>query len=62
MMRMYKYLDMNGKHMTMRELLIHLAYTQTGGMTCKDIHEVSNSQSIRAQQKNSIMRIFQVII
>ncbi len=30
MMRMYKSLDMNGKHMTMRELLIHLAYTQTG--------------------------------
>jgi hypothetical protein len=46
MMRMYKSLDMNGKHMTMRELLIHLAYTQTGGMTCRNIHEASQSEAI----------------
>jgi len=58
MMRMYKSLDMNGKHMTMRELLIHLAYTQTGGMTCKDIHEASNSESIQALAKKSYYENF----
>lgn len=58
MMRMYKSLDMNGKHMTMRELLIHLAYTQTGGMACKDIHEASNSESIQALAKKSYYENF----
>lgn len=58
MMRMYKSLDMNGKHMTMRELLIHLAYTQTGGMACKDIHEASNSESIQASAKKSYYENF----
>ncbi|MCT4779877.1 MULTISPECIES: hypothetical protein [Exiguobacterium] len=58
MMRMYKSLDMNGKHMTMRELLIHLAYTQTGGMSCKDIHEASNSESIQALAKKSYYENF----
>ncbi|MGX8177706.1 hypothetical protein ACWS7L_09425 [Exiguobacterium artemiae] len=57
-MRMYKSLDMNGKHMTMRELLIHLAYTQTGGMACKDIHEASNSESIQALAKKSYYENF----
>lgn len=58
MMRMYKSLDMNGKHMTMRELLIHLAYTQTGGMACKDIHEASNSESIQGLAKKSYYENF----
>ncbi|MER2009967.1 hypothetical protein [Exiguobacterium sp. s91] len=58
MMRMYKSLDMNGKHMTMRELLIHLAYTQTGGMACKDIHEASNSESIQALAEKSYYENF----
>ncbi len=58
MMRMYKSLDMNGKHMTMRELLIHLAYTQTGGMACKDIHEASNSESIQALAQKSYYENF----
>ncbi|WP_394679948.1 hypothetical protein [uncultured Exiguobacterium sp.] len=57
-MRMYKSLDMNGKHMTMRELLIHLAYTQTGGMACKDIHEASDSESIQGLAKKSYYENF----
>lgn len=58
MMRMYKSLDMNGKHMTMRELLIHLAYTQTGGMTCRNIHEASNSDAINELAKKSYYENF----
>lgn len=58
MMRMYKSLDMNSKHMTMRELLIHLAYTQTGGMTCRNIHEASDSASIQALAKKSYYENF----
>jgi len=58
MMRMYRSLDMNGKHMTMRELLIHLAYTQTGGLSCKDIHEASNSESIQALANKSYYENF----
>lgn len=58
MMRMYKSLDMNGKHMTMRELLIHLAYTQTGGMTCRNIHEASKSEAINELAKKSYYENF----
>ncbi|TCI43400.1 hypothetical protein EVJ27_10560 [Exiguobacterium sp. SH3S2] len=58
MMRMYKSLDMNGKHMTMRELLIHLAYTQTGGMTCRNIHEASQSEAIEGLAKKSYYENF----
>lgn len=58
MMRMYKSLDMNGKHMTMRELLIHLAYTQTGGMTCRNIHEASQSEEIEELAKKSYYENF----
>lgn len=58
MMRMYKSLDMNGKHMTMRELLIHLAYTHTGGMTCRNIHEASQSEAIEELAKKSYYENF----
>lgn len=58
MMRMYKSLDMNGKHMTMRELLIHLAYTQTGGMTCRNVHEASQSEAIEELAKKSYYENF----
>lgn len=58
MMRMYKSLDMNGKHMTMRELLIHLAYTQTGGMTCRSVHEASQSEAIEELAKKSYYENF----
>ncbi|MEW8966412.1 hypothetical protein [Exiguobacterium alkaliphilum] len=58
MMRMYKSLDMNGKHMTMRELLIHLAYTQTGGMTCRNVHEASQSEAIENLAKKSYYENF----
>lgn len=33
----YRTLDYLSEHITMREMLIHLAYTITGGLTCKDI-------------------------
>lgn len=33
----YRSLEVSHEHMTIRELLIHLAYTQLGGLTCKDI-------------------------
>lgn len=58
MMRMYKSLDMNSKHMTMRELLIHLAYTHTGGMTCRNIHEASQSEAIEELAKKSYYENF----
>lgn len=39
--RLYRSLDGNQGHMTMRELLIQLAYTHTGGLNCLDIHNAS---------------------
>ncbi|MER2000616.1 MAG: hypothetical protein ABS882_12650, partial [Lysinibacillus sp.] len=36
--RIYRSLDTSQTHMTMRELLIQLAYVQIGGLSCEDIH------------------------
>ncbi|NOU99528.1 hypothetical protein [Paenibacillus planticolens] len=33
----YRILDYSGVHITMRELLIHLSYTITGGLACEEI-------------------------
>lgn len=33
----YRLLDCLGIHLTMREMLIHISYTITGGLTCNDI-------------------------
>lgn len=37
--RIYRSLDASQTHMTMRELLIQLAYVQIGGLSCEEIHE-----------------------
>lgn len=37
--RIYRSLDASQTHMTMRELLIQLAYVQIGGLSCEDIHD-----------------------
>ncbi|MFP9128874.1 hypothetical protein [Niallia sp. BSM11] len=44
----YRSLDGKHGHMTMRELLIHLAYTHTGGLYCRDIHD-SNPKELQQQ-------------
>lgn len=41
--RLYKTLDTLDVHMTMRELLIQLAYVHLGGLNCRDIHKVNAS-------------------
>lgn len=46
----YRSLDGKHGHMTMRELLIHLAYTHTGGLYCRDIHN-SDSKELQQQAK-----------
>lgn len=46
--RLYQSLDALEVHMTMRELLIQLAYVHLGGLNCKDIHE-ANSEELRKQ-------------
>ncbi|REK74204.1 hypothetical protein [Paenibacillus paeoniae] len=33
----YRLLDCLGIHLTMREILIHISYTLTGGLTCSDV-------------------------
>lgn len=33
----YRLLDCLGIHLTMREMLIHISYTLTGGLTCSDV-------------------------
>ena len=42
--RIYRSLDGNQGHMTMRELLIHLAYTYTGSLHCLNIHNATPSE------------------
>ncbi|MFJ7921556.1 hypothetical protein ACIQ6U_17560 [Lysinibacillus fusiformis] len=37
--RIYRSLDASQTHMTMRELLIQLAYVQIGSLSCEDIHQ-----------------------
>jgi len=37
--RIFRSLDASQTHMTMRELLIQLAYIQVGGLKCEDVHQ-----------------------
>jgi hypothetical protein len=37
----YRLLDYLGTHITMREMLIHISYLLTGGLTCQDIEDAS---------------------
>lgn len=42
----YRSLEVSQEHMTIRELLIHLAYTQLGGLTCEDVQRADHSALI----------------
>lgn len=48
--RIYRSLDTTQVHMTIRELLIQLAYTQLGGLKCVDIHNATN-EDLQQQAK-----------
>lgn len=48
--RIYLSLDTTQVHMTIRELLIQLAYTQIGGLSCEDIHTAKN-EDLQKQAK-----------
>ncbi|MFG6115725.1 ATP-binding protein [Halobacillus sp. MO56] len=45
----YRTLDFLNEHITMREMLIHIAYTITGGYVCEDIF-TSDSEEINQQR------------
>ncbi|MEM1501941.1 hypothetical protein RG959_00830 [Domibacillus sp. 8LH] len=47
----YRSLDGKHGHMTMRELLIHLAYTHTGGLHCRDIHAADPAELQKQSKK-----------
>lgn len=48
--RIYRSLDASQTHMTMRELLIQLAYMQIGGLSCVDIHR-ADAKELRNQAR-----------
>lgn len=48
--RIYRSLDASQTHMTMRELLIQLAYVQIGGLSCEDIHD-AKGESLQEQAR-----------
>ena len=48
--RVYRSLDASQTHMTMRELLIQLAYIQVGGLKCEEIH-VAKGAVLQEQAK-----------
>lgn len=49
--RLYRSLDTIQSHMTMRELLIHTAYMQLGGLSCEDIHN-ADATALKEQSKH----------
>lgn len=49
--RIYRSLDTTQVHMTIRELLIQLAYTHLGGLKCEDIHKAENADLQRQAKK-----------
>lgn len=49
--RIYRSLDTTQVHMTIRELLIQLAYTQLGGLVCEDIHTAKNENLQKQARK-----------
>ncbi|WP_100401882.1 hypothetical protein [Bacillus sp. FJAT-42315] len=55
--RIYRSLDGNHGHMTMRELLIQLAYTHTGGLHCVDVHR-ADSHELQEQSKKAYYENF----
>ncbi|MGB3261750.1 hypothetical protein, partial [Paenisporosarcina sp.] len=55
--RIYRSLDGNQGHMTMRELLIHLAYTFTGGLHCREVHSASPNE-LQTQSKKAYYENF----
>lgn len=46
----YRLLDCRGTHLTMREILIHISYVLTGGLTCQDIHN-AGYEAVEQQSK-----------
>ncbi|MED4072275.1 ATP-binding protein [Priestia endophytica] len=44
----YRFLDYLGSHITMREMLIHISYLLTGGLTCKDVLD-ANYEELKVQ-------------
>lgn len=48
--RIYRSLDASQTHMTMRELLIQLAYVQIGGLSCEDIHD-AKGENLQEQSR-----------
>ncbi|OZI12086.1 hypothetical protein CEW92_08485 [Bacillaceae bacterium SAS-127] len=48
--RLYRSLDTIQSHMTMRELLIHMAYMHLGGLNCEDIHK-ADAPALKEQSK-----------
>lgn len=46
----YRSLEVAQEHMTIRELLIHLAYTQLGGLTCEDVHKATHKALIQQSE------------
>lgn len=46
----YRLLDCRGIHLTMREILIHISYVLTGGLTCEDVHNARYEDIERQSQ------------
>lgn len=47
----YRLLDYLGEHITMREMIIHMAYVITGGLTCRDILNSDYKRYVEFSQK-----------